>query len=116
MTPLNPIVADLVERLDASLHEAFEERAGIVEFDANQPRAHAECLALLDVLRTHPGALSGVTVLQVELDGDPLWVLASDLAFARRHLRDIHAREFGVVELAEAVKKFGGIAQLTHVG
>lgn len=54
--PLDPLVADLVDRLDDNLREAFEERAGIIEFDANLPRAHAECLALLNVLVSHPEA------------------------------------------------------------
>ena len=56
--PLDPIVADMVSELDAELREEFEERAGIIEFDGKQPRAHAECLALLDVLRRHPTALT----------------------------------------------------------
>lgn len=53
--PIDPLVATLVERLDDNLREAFEERAGILEFEAGLPRAHAECLALLNVLVSHPG-------------------------------------------------------------
>lgn len=55
-TPLNPIVAKIVSKLDASQWEAFEERAGIMEFDGKLPRAHAECLALLDIL--HGGTVA----------------------------------------------------------
>jgi hypothetical protein len=40
--------------LDDNLREAFDERAGILEFEAGLPRAHAECLALLNVLVSHP--------------------------------------------------------------
>jgi hypothetical protein len=54
--PIDPLVASLVDRLDDNLREAFEERAGILEFEAGLPRAHAECLALLNVLVSHPEA------------------------------------------------------------
>lgn len=59
-TPLDPLVADLVSKLDDNLREAFEERAGIIEFDANLPRAHAECLALLNLLVSHPECVSSL--------------------------------------------------------
>lgn len=54
--PIDPLVAALVDRLNDNLREAFEERAGILEFEAGLPRAHAECLALLNVLVIHPEA------------------------------------------------------------
>jgi hypothetical protein len=54
MTPLEPIVEALVSRLDANLREAFEERAGILQFEAGKPRDLAEALALLDVIRSYP--------------------------------------------------------------
>ena len=54
------IVADLVQRLHPDLREDYEERAGIIEFDAAQPRELAEALAMLDVLRRHPAGLLGV--------------------------------------------------------
>lgn len=56
-TPLNPLVAEMVAKLNDRLREDFEERATIMEFDAELPRDHAECLALLDVLNRHPCAL-----------------------------------------------------------
>lgn len=56
--PLDPLVASVVAKLSPSLREEFEERAGIVEFDGKLPRAHAECLALLDVLIRHPEVLT----------------------------------------------------------
>ena len=52
--PIDPLVATLVDRLNDNLREAFEERAGILEFEAGLPRAHAECMALLNVLVSHP--------------------------------------------------------------
>ena len=48
------IVEEIVAQLDDDLREEFEERAAIIEFDAHLLRAHAECLALLYVLRRHP--------------------------------------------------------------
>jgi hypothetical protein len=54
MTPLEPIVDALVARLDDNLREAFEERAGILTWEAGKPRELAEALALLDVIRLHP--------------------------------------------------------------
>ena len=55
--PMDPLVADMVNLLDDNLREDFEERAAIIEFDAKLPRAHAECLALLEVLKRNPEAL-----------------------------------------------------------
>ena len=55
--PVDGLVADMINFLDAGLREDFEERAGIIEFDSKLSRAHAECLALLDVLRRHPEIL-----------------------------------------------------------
>ena len=57
IAPTDAIVADIVSKLEDNLREDFEERAGIIEFDAKLPRGHAECLALLDVLRRHPEVL-----------------------------------------------------------
>ena len=56
-TPLNPLVAEMVAKLNANLRENYVERASIMEFDGNLPRDHAECLALLDVLSRYPCAL-----------------------------------------------------------
>ena len=52
--PIHPLVADMVSRLSPALREEFEERAAIMEFDGQLPRAHAECLALLNVLYRQP--------------------------------------------------------------
>ena len=52
--PMDLIVEEIVDQLDDDLREEFEERAAIIEFDAHVLRAHAECLALLYVLRRHP--------------------------------------------------------------
>ena len=60
ITPTDALVADMVRLLDAALRDDFEERAGIIEFEAQVPRPHAECLALLDVLRRHPEVLAAI--------------------------------------------------------
>lgn len=60
-TPIDPLVAEMVTALDANLREDFEERAAIIEFDAHLPRAHAECLALLYVLRRNPEVLMKIS-------------------------------------------------------
>ena len=56
-TPTDTQVAKIVDGLEETLREDFEERSGIIEFEAKVPRAHAECLALIDLLRRHPEVL-----------------------------------------------------------
>lgn len=113
----HPIVAELLAELDEHQHEQFQERAGILEFDAGLNRQFAEALAMLDLIRQNPLALSGITVLQVELDGSTEWLLTTDLAFARQHLADIHAKEIAVVNLGDVVaQQYGGLATLTTLG
>ena len=57
-TPIDPVVAEVVELLGEDLREAFEERAAIIEYEAGKARAHAECLALIDLLLRHPEVLT----------------------------------------------------------
>lgn len=52
-TPYHPIVADLLACLDDAQRELFEERAGILEFDAGLDRPLAEALALLGIVRRY---------------------------------------------------------------
>ena len=116
MTPINPIVEALVCRLDENLRESFEERAGIMQFEAGQTRELAEALGLLDVIRTNPLAASGVAALRVELDGQALTVLTTDPQLALKHLSDIGATPAEPADLAEAVRRLGIAAVLTHLG
>ena len=51
--PQDEIVAVLLQLLNEGQREAFEERAGIIEFEAGACRGHAECLALLEIIRRH---------------------------------------------------------------
>lgn len=111
------LATDLLDRLDAECREAFEERAGVMEFDAGLDRAHAEAVALLDVIRLHPLCLSGITALQIELDGATEWLLTTDVEFARQYLADIGAQEIAVVSLADVLhEQYGGVALLTVLG
>jgi len=116
-SPLDPLVATIVNELDDNLREDFEERAGIIEFDGMLPRAHAECLALIDVLRRHPAVLTGVIVVRIELDGAPRWILTTDLNYVRNIGGvEIGVHETGAIDLAKVInKEFGGILMLTTV-
>lgn len=115
MKPVEPMVAALVAQLDADLQEDFEERAAIVEFDANVPRPLAECLALLDVLRRHPGALLGVRALQVALQGRSYVVLAASREGVAERLGLGSQLVIREADLASVVKEqFNGLAFVTR--
>lgn len=49
VAPSNPELAKLVESLPKWAREHFEERAGILEYEANFPRPQAERLAWAEV-------------------------------------------------------------------
>ncbi len=113
-TPMEPLVAQLVDQLDANRREDWEERAAIMEFEALLPRAHAECLALLDVLYRHPTVLTKVAVLEVAVDGAITRVLTTDVKSARAQLIQRGAREVRLVDLRTVIDQhYGGIALLT---
>ena len=115
--PKGAIVIEMAERLGADDREAFEERAAIIEYDGQLPRAHAECLALLEVLRRHARAVGGLQVLQAEIDGGTEWVLTTDPAFAREHVADIGGREVAVLDPVGVVQEqYGGVAVLGTLG
>ena len=116
-TPVDPLVAELVALLDGHLHEEFEERAGIVEFDGGKPRAHAECLALLNVIKNHPAALSRLAVMEIAFEGKTRWLLTSNLAQARTYLGRIGAKELGCRDPVDALNgPIKGLALLRPVG
>lgn len=46
----HPLVEEMLLFLDDSQREFYEERAGILQFDAHLDRLHAEALALLEVV------------------------------------------------------------------
>lgn len=103
-----PIVSELVARLDDNLREAFEERAGIMEFDGGLAREHAECLALLDLYLAHPLAVLGLCALRVEAGG---YVLATDPA-------SVTAMGLGVLgeaDLRLVLAEFDGVAYISAI-
>lgn len=109
------LIADLIDLLDADLRYQFEERAGIIEFDGEQPRDLAECLALLDLLRAHPGALLGFTALHVERNGVTQILVTTDAEAVRDRLRSHNVAVIDRLQLAHVLKKqFGGLALLSY--
>ena len=106
MTNKNLMFPDLVSRLNASRREIYEERAGVREFDAGLPRAHAECAALLDVAVMDSLAFTGVTLLRVQQGPVTRFVLVAD---DRGGLRP---RTDSVTDLRTAVLWVGGVAEL----
>lgn len=106
--PLDALVADLVKRLDENHREWFEERAGIVEFDAGHPRVDSERLALLMLLQRYPGALIGVTALRMTVGGETRWALTADLDRARLQLAELVAVDVRVVDLADVLRAHPG--------
>jgi len=114
--PVDPDLAEFIALLDESMREAYEERAGIIQFDAGYSRGHAECLALLSVLRRCPSVLTRVTVFRVKQGGALRWLVTTDLDSARRYITSVGGVLVGVVELAALLdEQFGGIATLASV-
>jgi hypothetical protein len=113
LVPVNPIVEALVCRLDDNLREAFEERAGVMQFEAGQERELAEALALLDVMRMHPLAVSGAHVLRAVVKGTPVLVLTTDPGAARARLATLGATGAAPWDLAMALHQLGDTAYLT---
>ena len=115
---LRPFAGNVLERCDEGQLEAWTERAAILEFDAGcQPRALAEALAVLDLLRQSPWLLTGLAVLEIELDGATQWLLTTDLEMARRYLADIGGTEIAVLDPVDVVRaQYGGVAMLGTLG
>ncbi len=103
--PINPLVAEMVNKLNPIQREDFEERAGIMEFDGELSRAHAECLALLDVLNRNPNVLSGVIVLKTAAH----WVITTDTNSASH----IHVIRHNLASVLET--EFNGNAALKPI-
>ena len=54
MKPVDELVAAMVACLTDDLHELYQERAAIRQYDGGQGRELAEAMAVLDVIRMHP--------------------------------------------------------------
>lgn len=120
--PIDSLVATIVSRLDDGQREDFEERAGIITHEACIDRAHAEYLAILDVLQRYPAVLSGVCVLQVEINGATEWYLTDDIHYAQEKLSELCVGqrcgiECVVLNAVEVIREqFKGLAVLSSVG
>ena len=57
VTPIHPVVANLVSQLNENQQEEFDERSAIIEGSMKIDRGHAECLALLDLFTSYPVVL-----------------------------------------------------------
>jgi hypothetical protein len=112
MTPVHPIVEALLGRLDESDREVFEERAGIMQFEVGHPRDLAEGLAMLEVIRANPLAVSGLRHLHVHYEDRQVSVLATDLAFARQQPEKVVVTAPETGDLLETVRQLGGVAAL----
>ena len=114
--PLDALVAALVAKLDDDLLEDWEERAAIMEFDAQLPRGHAECLAMIDLLCRHPEVLlPTVTVLQLVRDGTTDWAIATDVTQACQRLAAMTTEPIHLQRLCDVLtEQFDGLALLTN--
>lgn len=108
MTHQTSLVADLVALLNPDHREAYEERAGIMEFDGGLARDLAECLALLEVLRGDPLALTGASLFRVHPAG---FVLATDPA----KLHALGLQRAGPADLRELLHALNGIARISRI-
>jgi hypothetical protein len=108
-------IADLLALLDEDRRYEFEERAGIMEYDGGVDRDQAELLALVDLLRSHPGALLGVTLLRVERGGKTYYAIATDVAAAAERLRPAQVSVVETDEVAQTLSALGGLALLKPI-
>lgn len=116
--PLDAGVARLVEQLDDDRREAFEERAGILQFDARLPRLEAERQALIQTLARQgfPGQV-GLIVLQAEFEGAVQWALVRDEPEGRARLLRLGASTVQWVDVCDVLEvQFGGLAWLSTSG
>jgi len=54
MKPVDELVTAMVACLTNDLHELFQERAAIRQYDGGQSRELAEAMAVLDVIHMYP--------------------------------------------------------------
>lgn len=114
---LRPFVGDLFDRLSSAQFEQWQERAAIVEFEADLARPLAEALALIELLRMSPEILSGVVVLEVEVEGSTQWLLTNILTHARAVVADMSGREVAFHSVSQVVaQQYDGIAVLSTPG
>jgi len=114
MTPLDPLVEAMVSRLSNAQREAFEVRAGVLQFEQGRTREIAESLALLEVLRLEPLTV-GVVCVQAHAHGATVYFLAATEDQARLALSALVATGAVNVDLPMALHRLGGAARLTAI-
>jgi hypothetical protein len=112
MTPIHPIVEALLTRLDPNLREAFEERAGIMQFEAGHPRELAEALAMLEVVRTHPLAVSGLSHVRARVKGQEFSVLVAHADLDNNRIASMEILPSPQKGLLEVVQQLGRVVVL----
>lgn len=111
--PLDAGVARLVAQFDDNRREAFEERAGILEFDARLPRLEAERQALIQTL-ARLGFPGQAIALQAEFQAAVQWAFVSDEAEGRARLLRLGASTVVRVDAREVLDaQFAGLAWLS---
>jgi hypothetical protein len=106
MTEKNVMFPALVAQLNPARREAYEERAGVREFDGGLPREYAECAALLDLVALDALAFSGVSLLRVQQGPVTRFVLVADQRGGETPSVD------AVTDLRSAVLWVGGVAEI----
>jgi hypothetical protein len=115
---LKPFAGYVIDRCNATQREAFFERAAVLEFEAGaRPRALAEALAVLDLLRRTPQLLTGVVALEIERDGATQWMLALDQIWTGGYVESCGGRIVAVHDPANLLlAQYGGVALLGTFG
>ena len=109
---INETVDNLVDRLPEELIEAWQERAGIREYDGGFSRPHAEALALLDLLDNDPDVLSDLRAVQIDVDDVARFFVAT----SDELLQECAGRLGGEIATRRSVawvldEEYGGLAE-----
>jgi uncharacterized membrane-anchored protein len=115
--PIDPVIADLLDRLTTQLLEEFSQRVEQLEFKADYPHRLQSCIDQVEALRRNLANQIHITCLRVELDGSTEFVLTVDLEYARKHLADIRVDVIAEEPIEEVIERqYGGVAALTFLG
>ena len=113
---VNETVDNLVNRLPEELIEAWQERAGIREYDAGLSRPHAEALALLDLVENAPDVFSNLRAAQIDIEDTSRFFVASSEELLREHAELLGGEIAARRSVAWTVdEEFGGLAEITAV-
>lgn len=115
---LRPFAGYVLDRCDDRQLEVVAERAAVLEFEAGcQPRALAEALAILDLLRQSPSLLTGVVVLEVRQGDATQWLLTTDQKWTGTYAEACDGSIVAVHDPATVLSsQYGGVALLGTLG